>query len=170
MDNNIAIELKKKYKKMVLESEIQQLVDDLRKENKKISFTNGCFDIMHAGHIDSLEQSKSFGDVLFVALNTDESVRKYKGNNRPIIEEKYRAIMLLALECVDYVIFMNDTNAANLLLKIKPDYYVKGNDYIGVVNPETNAVNSYGGICKYVPFSNDISTSKIIEKIKKLDL
>ena len=147
---------------------LEKVVTELRNKGKKISFTNGCFDLLHAGHIDSLTQSKSFGDVLIVGVNSDNSVKKNKGPNRPIIQEKFRLMMLSSLECVDYLVLMDDDTAENLVKIIKPDYYVKGYDYKDIVTPETKIVNSYGGKCEYVKIKNNISTSKIIERIKDI--
>lgn len=147
---------------------LEKVLLELRSKNKKISFTNGCFDLLHAGHIDSLIQSKSYGDVLIVAVNSDESIKKNKGPNRPIIQEKFRIMMLSSLECVDYIVLLEDDTAEKLVKLIKPDFYVKGSDYKGKTTPETKVVESYGGKCKYAKLKNDISTSQIIEKIKEI--
>lgn len=145
---------------------LKSVVKMLKDQNKKISFTNGCFDLLHAGHIDSLTQSKSYGDILIVGVNSDSSVKRNKGEDRPIISEKFRLMMLSSLECVDYAVLFDGDTAVDLVKIIKPDFYVKGCDYEGKVTPETEIVNSYGGECKYIKIEQDISTSKIIKKIK----
>lgn len=147
---------------------LENIVKTIKKENKKISFTNGCFDLLHAGHIDSLKQAKNFGDVLIVGVNSDISIKKNKGDNRPIIQENFRMMMLSSLECIDYLILFDDDTAEKLVRIIKPDYYVKGDDYKGKLTPEVKEVESYGGNCKYIQIKSDISTSKIIEKIRDI--
>ena len=150
-------------------NKLGEVVKKLKGKNKKISFTNGCFDLLHAGHIDSLTQAKSYGDILVVGVNSDASVKKNKGINRPIIQENFRLMMLSSLECVDYLVLFDDDTAENLVKIIKPDYYIKGDEYKGKSTPEVKIVNSYGGECKYIKSKNNISTSKIIEKIKDIE-
>ena len=142
-------------------------IDDLREEltGKKIVFTNGCFDIIHVGHVRYLTAAKSFGDVLIVGLNTDESVKKLKGESRPINNQNDRAEVLLGLKAVDHVIFFCEQTAENLIAEIKPDVYVKGGDYTLDTLPEAKIVQSYGGRVEFINLVQGKSTTNIIKKI-----
>ena len=135
-------------------------------KNKKIVFTNGCFDIIHAGHVRYLTTAKNFGDILIVGLNTDESVRRLKGNSRPINNQDDRAEVLLGLKAVDHVIFFGEATAENLIAEIQPDIYVKGGDYTLETLPEAKIVQSYGGSVEFVNLVAGRSTTGIIEKIR----
>ena len=135
------------------------------KLNKKIVFTNGCFDIIHAGHVRYLTAAKNFGDVLIVGLNSDESVRRLKGANRPINNQDDRAEVLLGLKAVDHVIFFNESTAENLIAEVKPAVYVKGGDYTLETLPEAKIVQSYGGRVELVNLVAGRSTSNVIQKI-----
>ena len=135
------------------------------KKNKKVVFTNGCFDIIHAGHVRYLTAAKNFGDILIVGLNTDESVRKLKGNSRPINNQGDRAEVLLGLKAVDLVIFFGEATAENLIAEIKPDIYVKGGDYTLETLPEAKIVQSYGGRVEFVNLVAGRSTTNVIQKI-----
>ncbi len=148
-------------------SDIKFLCELLRKNQKKIVFTNGCFDIIHAGHVKYLTQAKSFGDVLILGLNTDDSVRKLKGSNRPINSEADRSFVIDGLKAVDYVILFSESTAENLVAEIKPDIYVKGGDYNLENLPEGKIVQSYGGQVKLIPLLEGRSTSNIISRIEK---
>lgn len=139
--------------------------EDLRRRGKKIVFTNGCFDIIHAGHVRYLTAAKSFGDVLIVGLNTDESVRRLKGANRPINSQADRAEVLLGLKAVDDVIFFGEQTAENLIAEVKPAVYVKGGDYTLETLPEAKIVQSYGGSVEFVNLVAGRSTTNIVEKI-----
>ena len=139
--------------------------EDLRRRGKKIVFTNGCFDIIHAGHVRYLTAAKSFGDVLIVGLNDDESVRRLKGANRPINSQADRAEVLLGLKAVDHVIFFGEQTAENLIAEVKPVVYVKGGDYTLETLPEAKIVQSYGGRVEFVNLVADRSTTNIVEKI-----
>lgn len=142
-------------------------IPNLRGElaGKKIVFTNGCFDIIHVGHVRYLTTAKSFGDVLIVGLNTDESVRKLKGAMRPVNNQYDRAEVLLGLKAVDYVIFFGEQTAESLIAEIQPDIYVKGGDYTLETLPEAKIVQSYGGRVELVNLVEGKSTTNIIEKI-----
>ena len=133
---------------------------------KKVVFTNGCFDIIHVGHVRYLTTAKSFGDVLIVGLNTDESVRKLKGNSRPINNQNDRAEVLLGLKAVDYVILFGEQTAENLIAELQPDIYVKGGDYTLETLPEAKIVQSYGGRVEIVNLVAGKSTTNIIKKIE----
>lgn len=134
-------------------------------KDKKIVFTNGCFDIIHVGHVRYLTTAKNFGDVLIVGLNTDESVRKLKGATRPINNQDDRAEVLLGLKAVDHVIFFGEDTAENLIAELQPDIYVKGGDYTLDTLPEAKIVQAYGGRIEIVNLVAGKSTTNIIEKI-----
>ena len=142
-------------------------IPNLRGElsDKKIVFTNGCFDIIHVGHVRYLTKAKSFGDVLIVGLNTDESVKKLKGESRPINNQNDRAEVLLGLKAVDYVILFGERTAENLIAELQPDIYVKGGDYTLETLPEAKIVQSYGGRVEIVNLVQGKSTTNIIKKI-----
>lgn len=139
--------------------------EELRRRGKQIVFTNGCFDIIHAGHVRYLTMAKSFGDLLIVGLNTDESVRKLKGASRPINNQDDRAEVLLGLKAVDYVIFFCEPTAENLIAEVKPAVYVKGGDYTLATLPEAKIVQIYGGRVELVNLVAGRSTTNVIEKI-----
>lgn len=140
-----------------------ELIADLKRSGKKIVFTNGCFDILHFGHISYLREAKSYGDILVVGLNSNESVRRLKGDSRPINDESDRAQILKELECVDFVIIFDEDTPLNLISKIEPDILVKGADYKGKEVVGSEIVSDV----RLVDFAPNKSTTKIIEKIKK---
>ncbi|RUM59436.1 MAG: D-glycero-beta-D-manno-heptose 1-phosphate adenylyltransferase [Persephonella sp.] len=148
--------------------EYLELVKKWKDEGKKIIFTNGCFDILHAGHIDYLEKSKSLGDVLIVGLNSDISIRRIKGKKRPIVPQEYRKRVLEGLKAVDLVILFEEDTPERLIKEIKPDVLVKGGDWNIENIVGADFVQSYGGKVKTIEFIYDISTSKIIEKVINL--
>lgn len=140
----------------------------MRKKRKKtIAFTNGCFDILHLGHIRYLKKIKSFADILIVGINSDKSVRVIKGESRPINPQKARVEVLEGLKTVDRVIVFDEPTPLKLIQKIKPDYLVKGADWKAGQIVGKQFVESYGGKVVTVPFIKGYSTSKIIEKIKR---
>ena len=142
--------------------QIEKTIQRLKKQNKKIVFTNGCFDILHKGHVSYLDVAKSFGDILILGLNSDASVKALKGNNRPINCEDDRAYILAALESVDYVVKFTEETPYNLIQIVQPDTLVKGGDYEG-----KNVVGSdIAGQVKLVQFVDGKSTTKTIEKIQ----
>jgi rfaE bifunctional protein nucleotidyltransferase chain/domain len=137
-------------------------------ENKTTVFTNGCFDILHRGHVSYLNKAKALGDVLIVGLNTDHSVRRIKGEKRPIITEEERAFLLDNLKAVDVVILFNDDTPQDLINAVLPDILVKGADYENkeVVGSET--VLKHGGKVELIEFVDGLSTTNVIEKISRL--
>jgi len=150
--------------------ETQALADrleDLRGAGKRVVFTNGCFDIIHFGHLDYLEKSKNLGDKLVVGLNTDRSVRQLKGQDRPINSEYARARTLAACEFVDAVITFNEETPIELIKKVKPDILTKGNDYSVENIVGSDFVLGIGGEVKTIDLLEGFSTSALIEKIKK---
>jgi glycerol-3-phosphate cytidylyltransferase len=155
------------YKKIISAEEIENLIANLRKPGKKIVFTNGCFDILHVGHIRYLKEAKSFGDILIVGLNSDSSVKKLKGPSRPINGENDRAEVLASLESVDYITIFNDDTPSETIEKVKPDIHAKGGDYLPEDLPERNVVEKYGGKVKIIKFHDGFSTTGIINKMNK---
>jgi len=145
-----------------------EILNGERKKGKKVVFTNGCFDIIHAGHVDYLEKVKSLGDILVVGLNSDHSVKRIKGEKRPIIPQEMRAKVLSSLKPVDYVVIFEEDTPAKLIEAIKPDVLVKGGDWPLEKIIGKDFVESYGGRVLTIPFEYDISTSQIIEKIINL--
>ena len=151
---------------MIIEKNlVEETCENLKRQGKKIVFTNGCFDILHAGHVRYLTAAKNLGDVLIVGLNTDESVRRLKGSTRPVNNENDRAEVLLGLKAVDYVIFFGEQTAENLISEVKPDIYAKGGDYTLETLPEAKIVQSYGGEVKFIPLVAGKSTTNIIKKV-----
>ena len=136
----------------------------LRAAGKKIVFTNGAFDLMHAGHATYLEFARKQGEVLVVGLNTDASVRRYKGEKRPVVDEKNRARMLAALECVDYVTWFDEDEPKALIAELQPDVLVKAEDWAHYVSGR-DIVEARGGQVVLAPMVAGLSTTKLIEKI-----
>ena len=150
-----------KSSKIQLRAALVKTLAALKKQKKTIVFTNGCFDLLHAGHVKSFEQAKAQGDVLVVAINTDASVRRLKGSKRPIIDEKNRAKMLAGLCSVDFVTFFNEDTPEELIKELRPDILVKGGDY----KLDQIVGRQYVKKVVRVPLVKGISTTKIIEKI-----
>jgi D-glycero-beta-D-manno-heptose 1-phosphate adenylyltransferase len=147
-------------------SEIKSLREQFKQQDKKVVFTNGVFDLIHAGHVDYLIKAKSLGDILIVGMNTDASVRRIKGEKRPILNQQERAFIISNLKAVDYVAFFDEDTPVRIIDELVPDILVKGADWsIGnIVGRET--VEKHGGAVKTIEFVNDQSTSKIIESIR----
>ena len=152
---------------LISTDDIAAFCEVLRKGGKKVVFTNGCFDILHAGHVTYLEKARSFGDCLVLGLNTDASVRANKGPSRPINSELDRAKVVGALKAVDYVVLFGEQTAEKLIAKVKPDVYVKGGDYTLDTLPEAKIVMSYGGKVEFVTMVEGRSTTNVIQKIKQ---
>ena len=147
-------------------TEIKALRRQFKQQKKKVVFTNGVFDLIHAGHVDYLTKAKALGDILIVGMNTDESVRNIKGDKRPILNQDERAFLVSSLKPVDYVILFSEDTPKEIIDEIIPDILVKGADWSidKIVGRET--VEKHGGEIKTIEFVNDQSTSKIIESIK----
>ena len=146
---------------------VKALTDNEKKQGKRVVFTNGCFDLLHVGHVKYLQKARSYGDLLVLGLNSDASVRRLKGAKRPLIREEERADILAALDCIDYVVIFDEDTPLKLIEAIKPTVLVKGGDYTldGVVGRDI--VESYGGSVALVEFVDGKSTTNIIEKILK---
>ncbi len=145
-----------------------QLCNMWRASGQKIVFTNGCFDILHHGHLDLLAQAASFGNKLVLALNTDASVQKLKGPERPITNENDRAFQAASLLCVDAVCHFGEQTPEELIHLLRPDVLVKGGDYTIDTIVGAPFVLSYGGSVEIVPFVSGYSTTSIIERIRRL--
>jgi len=155
--------------KIKTRSDLSALCQKLRESGKTIGFTSGAFDLLHAGHVDYLEKAKEICDVLVVGVNSDLSVKRYKGENRPVISENFRIKVVAALESVDYVfLFEERRNKKNIEL-LRPDFYIKAGDYNRNSLTSAADVESYGGEVRLIPVADSISTSSIIEKIAGLE-
>ncbi|MBI4845784.1 MAG: D-glycero-beta-D-manno-heptose 1-phosphate adenylyltransferase [Candidatus Omnitrophica bacterium] len=141
-----------------------------KQKNKRVVFTNGCFDILHYGHVKYLEDAKSKGDILVVGINSDSSVKTLKGNLRPIVPEKERAFVIAALESVDYVVIFDELTPLELIKKLKPEVLVKGADWKKKNIIGAGFVENYGGKVARIKFLVGYSTTKIIKKISKIEL
>ena len=145
----------------------KEQVQQWKTQGKKIAFTNGCFDLLHLGHVDYLEKARALGDKLILGLNSDSSVSRFKGQNRPIQNQNSRARVLAALQFVDLVVFFNEDTPLNLITEIQPDILVKGSDYLAENIVGADVVKRNGGVVKTIDFIPGYSTSKIVEKIKR---
>jgi rfaE bifunctional protein nucleotidyltransferase chain/domain len=139
-----------------------------RASGKKIVFTNGCFDILHHGHLDLLARAAGFGNILILGLNTDSSVQRLKGPERPVTNENDRSFQVASLLCVDAVCLFDEDTPARLIEMIKPDVLVKGGDYKIDNIVGADFVTASGGSVEIIPFVNGYSTTSIIDRIKKL--
>ncbi|GLB31860.1 bifunctional protein HldE [Lacrimispora amygdalina] len=148
--------------------QVQQVVRNLKKEGKKIVFTNGCFDLVHAGHIASFEQARALGDVLIVGLNSDTSIRIIKGDKRPIVTQENRVKLLSALTVIDYIIIFEQDTPKELIDLIIPDVLVKGKDWAGKEVVGQDVVEANGGVVELIDLEQGLSTTNVIEKIREL--
>lgn len=155
-------------KKIKSLKELKNIVEKLKKIGKKIVTTNGCFDLIHLGHIKYLWQAKKQGDILIVGLNSDSSIKKYKGDKRPILDQKARSLILASLSMIDYVVIFSETTPIKLLETLKPDIHVKGKDYIAKKMIEYETVKKFGGKIKTIQLIKGYSTTNLIKKIQKI--
>ncbi|MFC1809317.1 D-glycero-beta-D-manno-heptose 1-phosphate adenylyltransferase [Candidatus Omnitrophota bacterium] len=155
--NNKIISLKK----------AKEIRKSLKKRRKKLVFSNGCFDILHVGHVCYLQAARRLGDTLLVGLNRDDSVRRLKGPKRPINSEKARAKVLAALECVDYVVYFSDDTPQRLIATLLPDVLVKGSDWKKGAIVGEDIVAAHGGKVRRIKLEKGFSTTNTIRKIKK---
>ena len=149
-----------------------------RAASRRVVFTNGAFDLLHVGHVRYLQAARALGDMLIVGLNSDASVRGYKGPGRPLVPQEERAELLAALACVDYVVVFDDPTAARLVAALAPDVYVKGGDYTatgdapddtGKPLPEAAIVRAAGGQVVIIPYMPGKSTTNLIERIRSME-
>ena len=159
--------ISKVREKIITTDNLALKVSQWKKNKMKVSFTNGCFDILHLGHLEILTKSKEFGDRLIVAVNSDESVRKLKGKERPINDFQTRSNMLASFSFVDYVVEFSDDTPKKLIQKIKPDFLIKGGDYKKKDIVGNDIVSSYGGETIIIPLIDGLSSTNTINKINK---
>lgn len=152
-------------RKIKTRKELEEIIKNLKSEGDTIVFTNGCFDILHLGHVRYLKDAKKLGDVLIIGLNSDSSVRKLKGPTRPYVPEHERAEILASLEAVDFVVIFDETRPDNLIKVVQPDIHVKGGDYKISELPERKIVKELGGKIVVIPPTEGRSTTNIIERI-----
>lgn len=144
--------------------------EEARRAGRVVVWTNGSFDLLHPGHVSSLQQARALGDVLVVGLNSDASVRGYKGPTRPILTQDERAAMLAALECVDYVLVFDEPTPEAALARLRPDIHCKGAEYApphGRPVPERAVVEGYGGRIEYLPLVPGLSTTDLLKRIRE---
>ncbi len=142
-------------------------IDTLKQDGKVVVTTNGCFDVLHVGHLRYLQAAREHGDALVVLLNTDQSVKRLKGPNRPIVPEDERAEMLAGLACVDYVAFFDEETPVELLQRIRPNVHVKGGDYNEETLPEAQLLKDIGARMAFVPMVQGRSTTSLIKRIQE---
>jgi D-beta-D-heptose 7-phosphate kinase/D-beta-D-heptose 1-phosphate adenosyltransferase len=156
--------------KIVNPDRLAAIADSLREQDRKLVLTNGCFDLLHVGHVRSLQAARALGDALAVAINGDDSVRALKGEGRPLNSESERAEIVAALECVDYTVIFPEMRVTRLIEKVRPSIYVKGGDYTpATLHPEEHAaLKKIGAEIRILPFEPGYSTSGVIERMKRL--
>ena len=153
--------------KIKRKEDLQRIIEDLKAKGKRIVFTNGCFDLLHLGHIRYLEKAKSLGDILVVGVNSDRSVQSLKGPERPILPDGERAEILSGLECVDYITLFDELTPLELISSLQPHILVKGGDWAKETTVGREVVERSGGEVVILPFKEGSSTSNLIETILK---
>jgi rfaE bifunctional protein nucleotidyltransferase chain/domain len=144
---------------------LREAIAAAKKDGQRIVFANGCFDVLHVGHVRYLEAAKALGDLLIVAINSDAQARRLKGEGRPLMAQDQRAEIVSALAAVDFVTIFHEPTVAELLLELKPDIHAKGTDYTKDTVPERDVVRSYGGRVAIAGDPKDHSSSGLIEKV-----
>jgi rfaE bifunctional protein nucleotidyltransferase chain/domain len=145
---------------------LRERIAALRAGGGHLVLTNGCFDLLHVGHVRYLQAARALGDLLVVGLNSDASVRAIKGPDRPLVPQHERAEVLAALACVDGVVVFDEPTAETLVAALRPDIYVKGSDYSEATLPEARIVRAYGGVVQLVPVIPGVSTTALVERIR----
>lgn len=145
--------------------DLQPVLAELRGQGQRIVFTNGCFDLLHPGHLHTLAQARAYGDVLVVGINSDASVKRLKGEKRPILNENERSLMLAGLESVSYVTIFNEDTPRELILLLHPDVLVKGGDWSAETIVGRVEVESWGGRVELISYQEGRSTTDIIERV-----
>jgi D-glycero-beta-D-manno-heptose 1-phosphate adenylyltransferase len=153
--------------KIVTLQEAKATVKQWQAKGLKVVFTNGCFDLIHLGHVDYLEKARNLGDKLVLGLNTDDSVSRFKGPERPLQDQNSRARVLAAMQFIDLVVFFNEDTPLTLISEVLPDILVKGSDYLTENIVGADVVKRNGGVVKTIDFVPGYSTTRIVEKIKK---
>lgn len=174
MTNYVSTAHQKIQERGKLAAEVQRR----QRAGERAVFTNGCFDLLHLGHVRYLQDARELGDFLVLGLNSDESTCRLKGPGRPLVPEMERAQILAALECIDYVTIFGEPTAGPLVELLRPAIYVKGGDYAGAVNgtpdlsrlPEAKIVQAYGGTVRLIPYLPGHSTTELIGKVRRLPL
>ena len=146
--------------------DIRRIVEPLRKTGKTLVTTNGCFDLLHTGHVRYLQDAARLGDILVVGINSDSSVSRLKGPSRPVCNERDRVLLISSLKPVDYAFIFNEPDPCAFLAVLQPEIHVKGGDYAPEDLPETNVVERYGGKVVIVPFTEGYSTTRLIAAIQ----
>jgi len=160
----ISADLQGKYKSL---AELKGIARALKEQNKTLVFANGCFDIVHVGHIRYLREAAAYGDALLVAVNSDASVRRIKGPGRPVFNERERTEVIAALACVDYVTLFDEPTVTPLLLALTPDFHAKGTDYSEDTVPERDTVAAYGGRVIITGDKKSRSSTELIHHVKQ---
>ena len=153
--------------KLVTLERVLELREEARRQDQSVVFTNGCFDLLHVGHIRYLVWAADEGDILFVALNSDRSVRTLKGDGRPLFPAEERAEIISALECVDAVLIFDDSSVDRLLRQLRPNVHAKGTDYAPDTVPERETVKAYGGRIAIVGDPKGHSSADLLERLRK---
>ena len=159
--------LEKIYDKILDDKSLDKKLNLWREEGKSIVFSNGCFDILHRGHVEYLSKAADLGDILIIGLNTDDSVRRLKGPSRPVNDEKARAVVLAALEFVDAIMFFEEDTPYNLIKRVQPDVLVKGKDYKAEDIVGYDIVTAKGGKVETIELVEGFSTTKILNQSSK---
>lgn len=156
--------------KLISPEKLLPVIQNYQAKNKKVVWTNGCFDILHVGHIKYLKQAKTLGDLLVLGLNSDNSIKSLKGEHRPVFNENDRVTVMNAVVYVDYIVLFDNPSPLDIIKILKPDIYAKGGDYTldTIEQNERWLVDSYGGEIQILPIVPGVSTSDIIEKIRYL--
>lgn len=147
--------------------DLSRIVQREKKRGHRVVFANGCFDVLHVGHIRYLQDARKKGDVLIVGLNSDESARRLKGKGRPVLDQDARSLLLSSLACVDHVVIFDDDTVDRLLVELKPHFHCKGGDYTVESVPEKETVKSYGGSTTITGGAKVQSTRWLFEEIKR---
>jgi len=158
-----------KSDKIISVAQASEITNKIQKSNQKVVFTNGCFDLIHPGHVDYLRKAKACGDILIIGLNSDSSIKRLKGKERPINDFYFRSTILAALEFVDYIVKFEDDTPLFLIKQILPDVLIKGSDYTVDKIVGAKEVLENGGEVKTIEFLEGFSSSLIINKIKNLN-
>jgi rfaE bifunctional protein nucleotidyltransferase chain/domain len=152
--------------KLATLEQAKQRVAEARAAGQSVAFANGCFDVLHVGHVRYLQGAKAEGDLLVVGINGDESVRRLKGPERPVMPEGDRALLIAGLRCVDLVVVFHEDDVARLLLELRPDVHCKGTDYTPDTVPERDVVRSYGGRVAIVGDAKDHDTRALLARLR----
>jgi rfaE bifunctional protein nucleotidyltransferase chain/domain len=147
--------------------ELKEIVSSKKRDGDRIIFANGCFDVLHVGHVRYLREARDLGDLLIVGLNSDGSVRRLKGEGRPVLDQDHRAFLLAALESVDYILIFEDDTVDRLLIELKPHLHCKGGDYTPETVPEKETVTQYGGSTSITGGEKVQSTRWLFEEIRR---